>query len=85
MEINSVIRGGAPRESIERDPKKAAQEFEAILIAQILDSAFNQDSGSDQTMLEYSRSQLSQVIAKGGGLGLSPTIEQGIRAKAAKP
>lgn len=69
-----------------KDSKSAAHEFEALLIGQLMASAFSpdqmglggeQDSGA-QTMLDFGREHLSRVIAEGGGLGLGKMIEAGL-------
>ena len=69
-----------------KDTKSAAREFEALLIGQLMNSAFSaeqmaiggeMDSGS-QSMLEFGREHLSRVIAEGGGLGLGKMIESGL-------
>ncbi|MFN0102124.1 MAG: hypothetical protein ACKV2U_08550 [Bryobacteraceae bacterium] len=69
-----------------KDVKSAAREFEALLIGQLMNSAFSSeqmglggemDSGA-QTMLDFGREHLSRVIAEGGGLGLGKLIESGL-------
>jgi Rod binding domain-containing protein len=69
-----------------KDTKTAATEFEALLIGQLMSSAFSadqmgmsgeMDSGS-QTMLDFGKEHLSRVIAEGGGLGLGKMIEAGL-------
>ena len=69
-----------------KDTTSAAQEFEAMLIGQMMSSAFSPDSmglggemdSGAQTMLDFGREHLSRVIAEGGGLGLGKTIEAGL-------
>lgn len=69
-----------------KDTKTAAREFEAMLIGQLMSSAFSPDSmgvsgemdSGAQTMLDFGREHLSRVIAEGGGLGLGKTIEAGL-------
>ena len=72
-----------------KDTKSAGREFEAMLIGQLMQSAFSpeqlglggeSDSGG-QTMLDFGREHLSRVIAEGGGLGLAKLVESGLRAK----
>ena len=69
-----------------KDTKSAAREFEAVLIGQLMSSAFSpdqmglggeMDSGA-QTMLDFGREHLSRVIAEGGGLGLGKLVESGL-------
>ena len=69
-----------------KDTKTAAREFEAMLIGQLMSSAFSPDSmglggemdSGAQTMIDFGREHLSRVIAEGGGLGLGKTIEAGL-------
>jgi len=61
---------------------EAAQQFEALLIAQMLESAHESskggvlDSGDSEgdTMFGFATQQFSQVLASNGGLGLSKLI-----------
>jgi len=90
MELGTLLKAG-PRSDIGevgkvKDTKSAAREFEAMLIGQLMESAFSTeqlglggevDSGG-QTMLEFGREHLSRVIAEGGGLGLGKLIESGL-------
>jgi peptidoglycan hydrolase FlgJ len=71
--------------------KGAAQQFEALLINQLLKTA--KESGSSgwlgagdddetgQASIELAEQQLSNVIAKNGGLGLTKFIVQGLEKK----
>jgi Rod binding domain-containing protein len=64
----------------------AAQEFESLLLSQILKSAHGEDegwlgTGDDQTAssaMGIAEEQLAQAISARGGLGLSGLIEQGL-------
>ena len=64
----------------------AAQQFESLLISQILKSAHGEDegwlgTGDDQTAssaMGIAEEQLSQSLSVRGGLGLSKLIEQGL-------
>lgn len=75
------------------DTRSAAREFEALLIGQLLSSAFSSDQmglggGIDsggQTMLDMGREHLARTIAEGGGLGLGKLIEAGLGAEAKGP
>ncbi len=68
----------------------AAQQFEALLIGEMLKSAREGQSGGwlgsgedtgDETGIEMAESQFSTALAKSGGLGLAKMIE-GAMAKA---
>jgi flagellar protein FlgJ len=70
--------------------KDAAQQFEALLLAQILHSAHESGSGwlgsggdsSSDSLGDYAEEQLATVMAKSGGLGLAQMIAQGLERKA---
>jgi len=64
---------------------KAAQEFEALLVGEMLKSA--RESGSDgwlgsgestgdDSAMDMAESQLANALSSGGGLGLASTIER---------
>jgi Rod binding domain-containing protein len=66
--------------------QKAAQQFEALLIGQILHSAHDSDSGwlgagdsSGSCATDFAEEQLAQSIAQQGGLGLAKLVEQGLK------
>jgi Rod binding domain-containing protein len=70
-----------------RNIAKAASDFEALLVAQLLRSARGSDSGwlatgddqSSSSLLEMGEEQLAQSITAAGGLGLAKMIVQGLR------
>jgi Rod binding domain-containing protein len=67
-----------PGQSPQADRAKvAAQDFEALLIAQMLRSA-REDEGSSGTMMEYAEQQVAQLISASGGLGLAGLVERGL-------
>lgn len=90
MELNPIQKSAHRTDIGEigkvKDTKTAAREFEAMLIGQLMSSAFSPDSmglsgemdSGAQTMLDFGREHLSRVIAEGGGLGLGKTIEAGL-------
>ena len=69
--------------------KDAAQQFEALLLAQILHSAHQSGGGwlgsggdsSSDSLGDYAEQQLAAVMAKNGGLGLAKMIAQGLERK----
>jgi Rod binding domain-containing protein len=69
-----------------KDTQSAAGEFEALLIGQMLESAFSEngmglgdsDSGA-KAMMDFGREHLARVMAKGGGLGLASVVEAGLK------
>ena len=72
------------------DPTKihqAAQQFEALLLGQILHASHDADSGwlgsdadsSGSCATDYAEEQLAATIAQHGGLGLAKLITQGLQ------
>ena len=72
-----------------RDPAKvhdAAQQFEALLIGQMMRSVRQSGSGwlgsdedpSGECATDYAEQQFASVMAKQGGLGLADMISQGL-------
>jgi Rod binding domain-containing protein len=62
---------------------KAAHDFEAILVAQMLKSSHSEggwlgagDDNSSDTAMGMGEEQLAQALANGGGLGLAKMIEK---------
>jgi Rod binding domain-containing protein len=60
--------------------KDAAEQFEALLLGQILRSARESNGGSNDCATEFAEQQLSTVLAKRGGLGIGRMIQQGLGA-----
>jgi len=65
--------------------QKAAQQFEALLIGQLLHSAHTSDSGwlgtddsSGSCATDFAEEQLANTIAQQGGLGLAKLIIGGL-------
>ena len=82
----SLSAGGAP---LSKDPAKirdAAQQFEALLLNQILHSVHDGESGwlgsggdsSGACASDFAEQQLASTIAQQGGLGLSKMITAGL-------
>jgi Rod binding domain-containing protein len=83
--VTNASQPGGPKDSPEKI-HHAAQEFESLLISQILKSAHGEDegwlgTGDDQTAssaMGIAEEQFAQAISARGGLGLSGLIEQGL-------
>jgi flagellar protein FlgJ len=67
--------------------KKAATQFEALLVGEVLKSARasdgsgwmdTDDDDAGSILSDVSEQQLSQALAAGGGLGLAKTIAAGL-------
>lgn len=97
MQIQPGLPARSPQPAIQEaqqhDAKlhEAASDFEALLIAQLLqsfrgeteNSSLGGDAGaSSSTMMEYAHQQLAQVMSRQGGLGLHEIILQGLLPKA---
>jgi flagellar protein FlgJ len=64
----------------------AAQQFEALMIGQMLrsvrEAAQDQDSDSSgETMMDLADQQLSQLLARNGGMGLAQMIVKGLNTE----
>ena len=90
---NMPIATADAAKSKQVDPAKlkdTAQQFEALLISQMLKSARESNPGglggetddkSGDSMMDMAEQQLSQLLAAGGGLGLAKLVIQGISPK----
>ena len=67
---------------------KAAQEFEALLVGQMLKSARpdgsdgwlgSGDSGADDSAMDMAESQLANALSSGRGIGLATVIERAMQ------
>lgn len=80
LSITGLARPGIPVAPAEPPPAnaaEAAEEFEALLIAQMLRSVHEAAEGDDSTqdtMWELASDHLSRALAKAGGLGLARMI-----------
>lgn len=80
MQIASAFPGGTPLDPKSTSMQQAAQQFEAILITQLLRSGRSEGgegwmgAGEDQSsasIVEMAEEQLAAVLAASGGLGLA--------------
>ena len=56
----------------------AAQQFEALLLGQILRAARESGGSSSDCALDYAEQQFADVMARNGGLGLARLIVKGL-------
>jgi Rod binding domain-containing protein len=64
----------------------AGQDFEALLIAQLLRSAREGvDDASSNAAMDFAEQQLASVIAAKGGLGIGSLVMKGLEAPDQKP
>jgi Rod binding domain-containing protein len=88
MAVSSVLTAGAATTKPRSADKvhDAAQQFEALLIGQILRSARQGGSGwlgdgedpSGECATDYAEQQFAAVLAQRGGLGLADMIAKGL-------
>jgi Rod binding domain-containing protein len=83
--LSNVATGGAKDSAKTRE---AAQQFEAILLTQILSMASENGgwlgSGEDSASgcaTGLAEQQLGAMLAEKGGIGLAPLISQGLEAR----
>jgi flagellar protein FlgJ len=87
--IPSVLSTGAGATTKSRAPEKvrdAAQQFEALLLGQILRTERQSGSGwlgsgedsSAECATDYAEQQFAAVLAQQGGLGLADVIAKGL-------
>jgi Rod binding domain-containing protein len=84
------VRDASPLKSDRDTPEaiaKAAMQFEALLIGEVLKSAREADGSSwtgsdddeaDSTLMEVSEQQISTALASRGGLGLAKILSAGL-------
>ena len=76
------IGGVRTRETRQPDPPEkvldAAQQFEALMLGQILRAARESGGGSSDCAMDYAEQQFATVMARNGGLGLARLIVQGL-------
>ena len=92
MEIKAVPVVGAAAKASHDTPEKlqkAAREFEAVMIGQMLKSVRESSFGggwgtedqSGAVALEMAEQQMSQMLASNGGLGLARLITKGLEQR----
>lgn len=91
MAISSVVLPAAAPTKADTPEKvrDAAQQFEALLIGQILRAARESGSGwfsdgedpSGEIATDYAEQQFAAVLAQQGGLGLASMIAKGLERK----
>jgi len=88
--ISTRISGGLTGARPQDDPAKvqsAAQQFEALLIGQMLKSMNDSEGGwlgtgddqSASSAMEYGQEMFAQALAANGGLGLAKMVAQGLQ------
>lgn len=70
-----------PEAARPKNAAEAAEQFEAMLLNQMLRSAHeseDQEDSTQSTMWEMAAQQLSQVLAESGGLGIAKLLTEGL-------
>jgi Rod binding domain-containing protein len=66
--------------------RDAAEQFEALLLGQILHAARDPDSSaSADSMTDFAEQQLASVMSRAGGLGIASQIVRGLASSATEP
>jgi peptidoglycan hydrolase FlgJ len=89
--LSSAAWNSAARKDSPEKIKDAAQQFEALMMQQLLKTA--REDGSEgwlgtgeedqtgQTAIDMAEQQLASVMSKNGGLGLTKVVTQGLERK----
>ena len=76
------VGGARTSETRQPDPPEkvldAAQQFEALMLGQILRAAREGGGGASDCAMDYAEQQFATVMARNGGLGLARLIVQGL-------
>ena len=73
--IDPISAATPPNPPTPKNAPEAAQQFEALLIAQLLQAAQPEDAdAASDTMWSVAAQQFSKVMAEQGGFGLSRMI-----------
>ena len=89
MNINPILSSTTAVAAAPRDPAKvhdAAQQFEALLLGQMLRSERHSGSGwlgscedaSAECVTDYAEQQFAAVLAQNGGLGIATLVAKGL-------
>ena len=78
--LSSVSSGrGSVAVTKPEELRKAATDFEALLIAQLLRSARESgESGEADAVMETAENQFASILAANGGLGLAAVVTKGL-------
>jgi Rod binding domain-containing protein len=93
IDASSLVSLQASTEKAQLKRAGAAQDFEALLIGQMLRSVREEGSGwlgtgddqASSSAFGLGEEQLGRALTKGGGLGLARVIEAGLKKQADAP
>lgn len=73
------------------DPKsvhRVAQEFESLLISQLLKSmkqgALGEEGGSNDSVMQYAQESMARVLSQNGGIGMASVVERALTQKSSE-
>ncbi len=81
MKLSAITPSLPDQPMVKSKVEGAAKQFEALMIAQMLRTARENNADQDSsgsTMLDVVDQQFSQVLANNGGLGLARLIVKGL-------
>jgi Rod binding domain-containing protein len=100
MEIRSdqscqiQVQANGPRSSgcTTQDPKnvhRVAQEFESLLISQLLKSmkqgALGEEgSGANDSVMQYAQESMARVLSQNGGIGMASVVERALTQRSSE-
>jgi Rod binding domain-containing protein len=83
-----LLEANGPKSSgcSKNDPKsvhRVAQEFESLLISQLLKSMkqgalSEEDSGANDSVMQYAQESMARVLSQNGGIGMASVIERAL-------
>lgn len=86
-----VLEANGPKSSgcTANDPKsihRVAQEFESLLISQLLKSMkqgalSEEDGGTNDSVMQYAEESMARVLSQNGGIGMAGVIERALAQK----
>jgi Rod binding domain-containing protein len=88
MEANGPKSSGCSA----NDPKsvhRVAQEFESLLISQLLKSMkqgalAEEDSGANDSVMQYAQESMARVLSQNGGIGMASVIERALTQRSSE-
>ena len=89
------MEASGPRSSgcAPKDPKnihRVAQEFESLLISQLLKSMKqgalgDEGGGSNDSVMQYAQESMARVLSQNGGIGMASVVERAMTQKDSEP
>lgn len=86
-----LMEANGPRSSgcTARDPRsvhRVAQEFESLLITQLLKSMkqgalSEEDKGTNESVMQYAQESMARALSQNGGIGIAGVVERALTQK----